>query len=427
MFFKKKDIKEEKREEIIDETYIEEPLLRALLGKDYIDRDEVLNIPEVEACINKIGDTVAGLEIKLYEKNNGKIVEIKDDKRTVLLNEDTGDTLNAYQMKKAMVTDMYLGRGGYAFINKKGNEIKSIHYVEENRIGFRENTDPIFKDYQIQVNGKYYEGFRFIKLLRNTKNGYKGKSIVEENKLLLVTVLASQKYEKNLVKTGGNKKGFIKSARKLSKEAMAQLKETFKRLYKNNSENVVVLNEGLDFMESSNTSVEMQMNENKKTNGENICKIFLVPPPIINGGATEEDIKQYIEGCIMSIINNFTKAINSVMLNEDEKRDKFFAFDITDLVKGDIEKRYKAFKIAIDSGFMQVDEIREKENLPAFGLDFIKLGLQDVIYYPKTNEIYTPNTNKLSKMGESQKINEKTNKKMKEIIGNMEEGVENEN
>ena len=45
---------------------------------------------------------------------------------------------------------------------------------------------------------------------------------------------------------------------------------------------------------------------------------------------------------------------------------------------------------------MQIDEIRAKENLPAFGLDFIKLGLQDVLYYPEDHKIYTPNMNQMA-------------------------------
>lgn len=77
----------------------------------------------------------------------------------------------------------------------------------------------------------------------------------------------------------------------------------------------------------------------------------------------------------------------------------FFAFDDTDLTKGDIEKRYAAYKTALDAGFLQVDDIREKERYPRFGLNFIKLGLQDVLYFPDENKIYTPNTNKMSEMG----------------------------
>ena len=48
---------------------------------------------------------------------------------------------------------------------------------------------------------------------------------------------------------------------------------------------------------------------------------------------------------------------------------------------------------------MQVDEVREKENMEPLGLDFIKLGLQDVLYDPKTKTVYTPNTNQSNKIG----------------------------
>lgn len=33
------------------------------------------------------------------------------------------------------------------------------------------------------------------------------------------------------------------------------------------------------------------------------------------------------------------------------------------------------------------------EGLPPLGLDFVKLGLNDVLYYPQKGQVYTPNTN----------------------------------
>ena len=401
-FFKKREIEEVKKEEIPSD-----PLLQALLSDKEITRTKAMNIPDISACVNKIGDTISALDIKLYRKDGDKVEEVIGDNRTYLLNHETGDTLDSAQFKKALITDMYLGQGGYAFVNKVGSEVKSLHYVDERNVSFVVNEDPIFKDYKILVNGKSYEGFQFIKLLRNTEKGYKGKSIIEESQTLLSIVYSSQIFEKNLVKTGGNKKGFIQSTTRLSKDAMTALKTAFKNLYSNNSENVVVLNDGLSFKESSNTSVELQLNENKKTNGADICKIFLIPPSIINGGSTDEDKKQYIEGCIIPILNRLEKAINSVLLSEDEKDSYFFSFDTSDLLKGDIEKRFTAYKTALDAGFMQLDEVRKNEKLPEFGLDFIKLGLQDVLYFPEKDEIYTPNTNKLSKINdESEKLTE---------------------
>lgn len=401
---KKPEIREDTQ---VDASVISDPLLRALIGGEGVDRDTIMNIPAISACVNMIADTVSSLKIKLYRKDKDRIEEVTDDHRTFLLNEDTGDTLDAVQFKKAMITDMFLGRGGYAYVNRVFGEVISIHYVEEQKIGFHKNCDPIFKDYMLEVGGRTYNPWQFITLLRNTRNGCYGRSIIEESPELWDIIYSSQQYEKTLVKKGGNKKGFLKAKNKVADEVMQKLKAAFRKLYSNNSESVVVLNDGLEFQESSNTSVEMQLNENKETNNKDACKVFLIPPTIINGNPSEEDKKQYYQGCILPILTRFATAINRAMLLEDEKSTMFFAFDDTDLTKGDIEKRFEAYKIALDSGFMQLDEVRKNEKLPAFGLDFIKLGLQDVIYYPKENKIYTPNTNKLSEMAAQPALPEK--------------------
>ena len=50
-------------------------------------------------------------------------------------------------------------------------------------------------------------------------------------------------------------------------------------------------------------------------------------------------------------------------------------------------------KQVIKNNFIQIDEVREMEGLPPLGLDFVKLGLNDVLYYPQKGQVYTPNTN----------------------------------
>lgn len=397
LFWRKTEVRDEPVDKPINENSVDADLLRALLSDDQVTKETALNIPAINACVNKIADTISSLEIKLYKKNSeGQVEEITGDIRTKLLNDDTGDSLDGSQFKKALITDMLLDKGGYAYVNMDKRTVKSLHYVDATRVSFAENSDPIFKDYKIVVNGRSYEGFQFIKLLRNTKNGYKGTSIVDESPILMSTIYNALVYEKQLVKTGGNKKGFLQAVRSLSEGAMTKLKEAFRNLYSNNTENIVVLNDGLTFKESSSSSVEMQLNENKLSNENDICKEFLVPPSIINGGATPEDKKLYLEGCIMPILARFECAINRVLLLEAEKGGKFFAFDTSDMLKADIEKRFAAYEIASKNGFMQIDEIRAKENLPAFGLDFIKLGLQDVLYYPGDHKIYTPNMNQMA-------------------------------
>ena len=69
-----------------------------------------------------------------------------------------------------------------------------------------------------------------------------------------------------------------------------------------------------------------------------------------------------------------------------------------ELTRGDFAERMNAYAVAYQNNFYQLDEIREREDLPPLGFNFIKLGLDAVLVDPKTREIYTPNTGKLEKM-----------------------------
>ena len=397
-FFRKK----EKRSLESDDIGLKDLLLAAGLILDDITREKALNIPTLAGCIELISSLVASIPIKLYKEDNGEVTEIKDDIRVKLLNEETGDTLTSFEMKKALVIDYLLMGNGYIYINKERNEFKSLHYVKENHISINENTDPIFKNYEVLVNGQTYRPYNFIKLLRHTDNGFNGYGIIEENKMLLSVIYNSLKYENILSKTGGNKKGFLESLNKLDKDSIENLKEQWRNMYSNNSENCIILNKGLSFKESQATPTELQLNENKISNGSELCKILNIPPSIITGDgkANEGDFDKMFKMAILPILNSLIASINRDLLREKEKKSFYFGYDANELLKGDIEKRFKAYEIAIKNKIMGVNEVRYKEDLPPNELfeDTILLGLNDVLYNIKNRTVYTPNTDKTSNM-----------------------------
>lgn len=281
------------------------------------------------------------------------------------------------------------------------NETKSIHYVENIHIGVNGSTDPIFKKSEILINGLPYRDWEFIKLTRKSKDGVTGKGIIKESNKMLSVAYNTLLFEDNLLMTGASKKGFLKSQGRLSKDAVDELKLAWNNLYKNNSDsNVVVLNNGLDFQEASSTSVEMQLSEHKTTNSSEICKLFLVPPKILSGEASDEEYNNWVKICILPILNAFECALNKDFLLPSEKGSFYFAFDTNELMRGSIKERYEAYEIGTKNGILQIDEIRYKENLPPLGLTFVKLGLADVLYDPETKSIYTPNTNQTAQMSE---------------------------
>lgn len=382
------------------EVSFEDPLLQAMLGGGGISKEKALQVPTVAGGVDLIAGIVAGTPIKLYRDGPGKAEEVKNDPRLRLLNDETGDTLNANEFWRAMVRDYYLGKGGYAYIRKEKGEFAGLHYVDEAQVSVLKNEDPIFKDFKLQVGGRSYEAYDFLKILRDTKDGAQGVPITRESGKLIEVAYESLCYELYLVKKGGNKKGFLKSAKRLDADSLKNLKDGFSKMYSNSSDNVVVLNEGLDFQESSNTSVEMQLNENKRTNADEFSKIFHIAPGVMEGSASDGDVASLARLAAIPLMTAIQCALNRDLLRENEKGKLYFAFDTKELLKGDMQSRFAAYKTALESNFMQIDEVRYAEDMEPMGLSWIRLGLQDVLYDPKTKQIYTPNTNQTSTMGQ---------------------------
>lgn len=372
-----------KRDRVIDSNTVDDVLLKAILNGEEVSREQALTLPAVSGAVDLIAGTIASMPVKLYKYKKGKVEEQEGDNRVKMLNVDTGDTLNGYELKKALVEDYLLGRGGYCYIERERNEVTALKYIPDGFISIYRNPNPLNKQFTIFCYDQEFEPYQFIKLLRNTKDGASGVGLCAEVSKALETAYNMLKYQLMLVKSGGNKKGFIKSTRKLGQEEIDLLKAQWANLYANDSSNAVVLNNGLEFQEASNTSVEMQLNEAKKTLQDEINNIFHIVP----------DYYETFKTAIYPIVKAFETALNHDLLLEKEKGKYYFEFDVKEIVRANIKERYEAYKIAKEIGLKTLNELRRDENLNDIeGLDVVDFGLGSVLYDVNTHTYYTPNT-----------------------------------
>ena len=387
---------------------VDDVLLQALLNGETITREKVMTLPSVNGAVDFISNCIASMPIKLYKYKDGKVNEVEKDDRVKMLNGDTGDTLDAFQMKKAMVSDYLLGKGGYCYIRKHRNDVTGLFYVEDRYIEIMKVYEPIFKQYTILVMGAEYKPYEFIKLLKNTKDGASGTGLTVEVSKALETAYQTLLYQLGMVSTGGNKRGFLKSQRKLGQDEINALKKAWANLYANNNENVVVLNNGLEFQEASNSAVETQLNESKKTLQDEINSLFHLYP---------NDFERTFKEAIYPIVKAFETALNRDLLLEKEKKNHFFEFDVKEIVRVSIKERYEAYKLAKETGFMTLNEIRRRENMEYIeGLDVVNVGLGAVLYDTNKHVYYTPNTDTIGDIGDGGSNEETEEKKEQDML-----------
>lgn len=368
---------------------LDDVLLSALLNNETITREKALTLPAVSGAVDFISGSIASMPVKLYKYRNGKVEEVQRDSRVRMLNGDTGNTLDGFQTKKAMVEDYLLGKGGYCFIQRdRQNIVTALKYIPDIDVTVWSNSDPMNRFVQFYVGTNKIYPWNMVKLLRNTKDGASGNGLTEEISKALETAYSTLVYQLGLVKTGGNKKGFLQAERRLGKEEIDMLKEAWKRLYTNNTDNVMVLNNGIKFQESSNSSVEMQLNESKKTLQDEINGVFHI----------HSDFNLTFKEAIYPIVKAFETALNSTLLLEKEKKNFFFEFDTKEIVKATIKERFDAYKVAKDTGLMTINELRRMENLNYIdGLNILDFGLGSVMYDTEKHEYFIPNTGVIKK------------------------------
>lgn len=378
-------------------TTADDVLLQALISGRDITVKQALGIPAVASAVERISNMVAILPIKLYKTEvidgKTKTTELVDDRRVFLLNVDSGDTLNQFNIKRNIARDYLIDKGGFLFIDKIKGEVESLRYVQPDQISATVNdTNPLAKDGKYLVHAKQYELFEFVSVLRNSDNGIFGEPVVRQINDILDTAFSTIAYELGVAKKGGTKKGFLQSERELTKDAMTALKVAWRNLYSNTNDSVVVLNKGLTFKEASDNSVDLQIDQRKKTLHSELSGVF---------GITSDKFEDFFRDAVLPVLEAFEAALNKTLLLEVEKPNHYFQFDKREVLKAELKQRYEAYKIASEIGVLTKNEIREAENFEAIdGMDVVSMGLGDVIFDTATKEYFTPNTGATKTFGD---------------------------
>lgn len=354
-----------------------------------VTRKQALSVPAVASALFLISGIIAGIPIKLYRRDGNTITEITDDERTKLLNIETNSILGAFETKQAMINDLIMEGACYCYIGKDGNNATSLQYLPKYRVSVLDNGKLIDRTVLFLVDGNYYDNFNIMRAVRNSNDGVHGRGLLDDNATQISSMYNALVYENGVI-SKGVRKGFLKSEGRLTVKALEALKKAWRMMTaKLGTSDVIVLNKGITFESADSTAVENQLNESKQTNTDLIYKLFGFTDKTFTD---EKAFNIFVKTTIMPIVNCFVEAINRAMLLETEKGNLYFSLDMNDLLKADMLTRFNAYKTALDSNWINVDEIRKREDLSPMGIDFVSMNLANVFYYPDTKKVYTPNT-----------------------------------
>lgn len=154
---------------------------------------------------------------------------------------------------------------------------------------------------------------------------------------------------------------------KLTPEAREALKNRLKTGFTgpNQAATTLVLESGLQFSQMHSISPEdAELLESRKWSTEEICRIFQVPPPIIQDYAHNTFTNSAAAGrwfaqfCLLPLVRKIEAAFNAFLWPSGRCE---LSLDLSVFDRGDPSTRWQNHQIAVSNGILSRDEVREIE------------------------------------------------------------------
>ena len=377
-----------------------------------IDEKAIEKIPTAVDCLEKITGSIASLPIYLYKEDaDGSVEKIRDDYRLLLLNNEPNEHLSSFDFKKQMAKDFLLHGRTHSYIEKDLNEITGIYpLMLENIIvnkyindkGFNYSYDVTYTINQEdadKVVSYVYKPYELLSILRNTKDGVKGKGILEQGLDTFTLAIFQNEYNNNVFRRGALPLGVLETDSKLTEPAAKRLRESWNRTYSGseNSGKTVILEEGLKYKAISLSPNDLALDSSKESTDEDICNLFGVPYSLVLGkkgyGDAEQDNLHFLKYCLSPILKCIEEQLDrSLLLEEEKENGYYFRFDITELLRMTESETYKALGEGMKTGIVSINEARARVDLPPVEQDFLLLSLGNIFYDMDKNDFIVPNT-----------------------------------
>lgn len=366
-----RDKEEEEKEKV---TLFEEVFGYA---SDKVTIEDALQIPIVNACVSRVSDVIASTDLRLYKKTDKGREEVENDNRVKILNTKVDNGLiNSFELKKLIVRDYFLRGHCYFYVKRSGNKVEDIAYLDN--VSISSNSDPFNKLFTIHAYDKTLRPHDTLRITRNTKDGMRGKSIIDETGLHFLLIIKTMERLLTDAKRGFLPKGMFKMEKNI--RDLDAVREDVRKMLSDKNSGYIFLNSSISY---EPLEKKKDAENEAKANASELNKIaamFGVPVSIINGGANEEDKFNFINFTILPLLATIEASLNRDLLLEREQGKYYFAFDTKELLKGNLKERFEAYQIAIKNNIMSMDEVRDLENMPRLNLGFYKFNIADAMY-----------------------------------------------
>ncbi|QGA51076.1 phage portal protein [Pseudomonas brassicacearum] len=334
-----------------------------------------LSISMVWSCVKILSESLSGLPLKLYDEAAGTRTMVKSTDRELKLLRKPNPYMTLLNFLKFVVVNMALRGNAFALIERNRNG-EAIGFVPLDCNTVTIDTDDELIYWVTPKDGDRFpvspENMLHFKLF--SLDGIVGLSPIEYQAETMGLAKAGQQWSSRFMRKGGFTGGYVIYEQFLTKVQQAQVMEKFPDVRQGDVDDIgkmAILQGNPKIVPAGLSQKDAQFIESQQFQEEALAGIYGVPLWLANrAGKTSimgSNLEQQLTGFITFGLKPYIDAV------EDEFNDKvyrknsrFVEFTVEGLLRADSAGRAAYYQAALGgsggSGWMTINEVREKEN-----------------------------------------------------------------
>ena len=328
------------------------------------------NLSTVLACTNLIGDSLGSIPALVYRREGDNRVEAPAHPLAKLVRQGVNPDMSWPDFMAHMMASTLLTGNGLAEIIRGGNgQLAGLRYIPWGMVTVSELSSGrlAYDVSDARGNMRRLLTGEILHLRDRTNDGKIGVSRLSRAGEALDAVNAANTHARTFLSNGASPSGTLEIPGTIKPEEKAAFQSSWaaNQAGARNAGKLLILDGGMQFKPVQMSPEDAELLETRKFGVEEICRIYQVPPPLVQDYSHNTFTNSETAGRWFAM---FTLAPWARKIEAEFARSLFpsngayeLELDLSGFLRGDPQTRWNAHKIAIDAGVLDPDEIRQLE------------------------------------------------------------------
>lgn len=368
--------------------------------------NSAMNLSAVYRAVELISNSIATLPIKiLISDESGNNEAETHPLNYVFSDRNTHNLISKFTLFKLLVQSVLLRGNGFALIERKGDRVNSLRYLEPNdvQIVFDKVRNTLY--YDVPLIKKRVEPQDMLHFVMFSYDGIKGLSVLQNAARSLSIAHASENAAKGFFDNGMMINGILKVQGPVNQRQREDLRAAWNETYTANGSGIAILQGNMDYQTIQLSAKESQMLESRQFSVTDIARFFGVSPILLGDLSAKTNLNtfealqnDFLVHTLQPYIVMIENELNRKLLKQSETN-LSITLETNEILRIDKAAQSNYYSTLISSGVLSINEVRKEIGYNGIGED----GDKHVIPYTDINQNLINNNDNEEKQIEDEK------------------------